>query len=244
MSWTAVAVAGGAVVGSLISSNGAQSAANTQADAANHAAQAQLDMFNKNVELQEPWRQAGIGALGQLTQGTGSGGDYMRDFTAADFQQDPGYQFRMQQGQKGLEASAAARGGLLSGGAGKDLVEYGQNFASGEYQNAYNRFNADRDRRFNRLSSIAGLGQTATRDVTNQGANAANAIGEFGTQAANANAAGQIGQANAINQSIGTLGNLLQYNRPGGANNYSNLNTGTENIKNPSTTAGYSWYDG
>lgn len=207
MSWSAVIVGGAALVGSAIASNASEDAADTQAGAANNAAQNQMNMFNRTVELQEPWRQAGIGALSQLTSGTAAGGDFNRDFTMADFQQDPGLAFRMQQGQRSLESSAAARGGLLSGGAGKDLVEYGQNFGSQEYGNAYNRFNADRDRRFNRLSSLAGIGQTATRDVSQAGMTTANNVGNYQTQAANAQAAGTIGQANAINQGISTIGN-------------------------------------
>jgi len=206
MPWTAAAIVGGA----LITSSASRSASRDQAASADNAAQTQLDMFNRTVELQEPWRHAGIGALGQLTSGTAAGGDFNRDFTMADFNADPGLDFRMKQGQRALESSAAARGGLLSGGAGKDLVEYGQNFGSQEYGNAYNRFNADRDRRFNRLSSIAGLGQTATRDVSQAGMTTAGNIGDYQTQASNARAAGTVGQANAINQGLGTLGNWWQ----------------------------------
>lgn len=217
---TAAAILGGAVLGGAISASGAKSAAKTQAGAAKNAAATELAMFERNAELQEPWRQAGIGALSDLTAGTSAGGDFARDFTLADFNQDPGYKFRMDQGLRGVEASAAARGGLLSGGTGKDLVEHGQNFASNEFGNAYNRFNADRDRRFGRLASLAGIGQTATRDVTNQGAQTAQNIGNYTTQAGNANAAGTIGQANAWNSTIGTVGNWWQQQRPSQPTDY------------------------
>jgi hypothetical protein len=198
------------IIGSVIGSDASRHAANTQSDAAKYAADTQERMYDKGVALQEPWRQAGIGALSQLSAGTGAGGDFMRDFSAADFQQDPGYQFRMQQGQRALEASAAARGGLLSGGTGKNLVDYGQNFASNEYSNAYNRFNADRDRRFGRLSQLAGIGQVTSRDVANQGNDAASRIGEYSTQIGNAQAAGTIGQANAIARGVGSIGQWWQ----------------------------------
>jgi hypothetical protein len=216
MSWGAVIAGGAAIVGGAIASKGSKDAASTQAAAAREAGANELAMFERNVELSEPWRQAGIGALSDLTKGTKSGGDFARDFTIADFQSDPGYQFRRDQGLRGVEAGAAARGGALSGGAIKDVVEYGQNFASGEYQNAYNRFNADRDRRFGRLASLAGVGQTATRDVTNQGAQAQANAGNYQTQAANAQAAGTIGQANAWNSTVGTIGNWWQQQRPSG----------------------------
>lgn len=207
---TAAAIIGSAVVGGAVSSKASSKAAKAQSNAAKTAAQNEMAMFERNVELSKPWRDAGVGALGQLTEGTSEGGDFSRDFTIADFNADPGYQFRMDQGRRGLEAGAAARGGLLSGGAGKDLVEYGQQFASGEYTNAYNRFNADRDRRFGRLSQLAGIGQTATRDVSNQGSQVAQNASNYMLQGANANAAGAVGRANAWNSTLGTIGNWYQ----------------------------------
>lgn len=200
----------GNVLGAAIGADSSRKAANTQADAARYASDTTERMYDKGVALNEPWRQTGLGALSDLAAGSKTGGDFMRDFTMADFQADPGYAFRVAQGQKGLEASAAARGGLLSGGTGKDLVNYGQEAGSQEFSNAYNRFNADRDRRFNRLSSLAGTGQTATRDVTQQGAAAAGQMGEYATQGANASAAGSIARGNSINNAIGTIGNWWQ----------------------------------
>ena len=210
MGWGDWAQIGASLLGSAVQSNAAKNATNAQTDAANNASNTQLAMFNKTNELQEPWRQAGMGSLNQLTAGTAAGGDLNRDFTMADFNADPGYAFRMREGQRALESSAAARGGLLSGGTGKALVNYGQQAGSQEYGNAYNRFNADRDRRFNRLSSIAGLGQTATRDVSQAGMNTGNNIANNQMAIGNAQSAGSIAQGNAINQGIGTIGNWYQ----------------------------------
>lgn len=201
---------GASLAGTAVQSNAAKNAADAQRDAANNASNTQLAMFNRTTELQEPWRQAGIGALSQLATGTATGGDLNRDFTMADFNADPGMAFRMQQGQRAVESSAAARGGLLSGGTGKALVDYGQQAGSQEYGAAYNRFNADRDRRFNRLAGIAGIGQTATRDVSQAGMNTGNNIANNQMSAGNAQSAGYIAQGNAINQGIGTIGNWWQ----------------------------------
>lgn len=238
MPWSIAIPAVAALAGSAISADASRSAGNKQADAARRAGEVELEMSERNVELQKPWRDAGIGALGQLSDLTKPGGDFMRDFTMADFQKDPGYQFRLTEGMRGLESSAAARGGALSGGALKDLAQYGQGFASNEYSNAYNRFNADRDRRFNRLSGIAGTGQTATQQLVNQGGETAARMGEYGLQAANARASGYVGQANAINQGLGTIGNWFQYNQqPGGYTapnmfgNYSNPGGETANYR-------------
>lgn len=144
-------------------------------------------------------------------------GDFNRDFTLADFQKDPGYDFRMGEGTKAVEASAAARGGLLSGRAAKELERFGQDYASGEYSNAYNRFNNDRTTRFNRLATLAGVGQTATNTGIAAGQNSANNIADLTVQRANAQAAGRVGQANALNEGVQTLGNLYlqrQYGDP------------------------------
>lgn len=211
------AIAATAVVGGAVSAIGASTAAGAQKDAARTAAATQLDMYNQNREDQTPWRNAGATAIGQLSAGTAAGGEFNRNFTLADFNKDPGYDFRQQQGERGVEASAAARGGILSGAALKGIDRYNQDFASNEYQNAYSRFNNDQTTRFNRLSSIAGTGQTATAQTGAVGANAANQISSAQIGAGNATAAGYVGTANAINSGAQTLGNYYlqrQYTQP------------------------------
>ena len=138
-------------------------------------------------------------------------GDFNRDFTLADFTKDPGYDFRMQQGTQALDRSAAARGGALGGAAIKAAQRYGQDFASNEYQNAYNRFNNDRTQRFNRLASLAGIGQTATRDVAQQGAQVASNVAGNMIGAGNSQAAGYIAQGNAVSGAANSLGNWAMY---------------------------------
>lgn len=208
MSAIATAIVGSAIIGGVISSKAAGRAANAQIHSTDAANQTQLEMFNQTREDQQPWRDAGITALGQLGAGTKDGGDFNRDFTMADFVKDPGYDFRQQQGQRGVEASAAARGGVLSGGALKSLDRYNQDYASGEYQNAYNRSNSDRTSRFNRLSSLAGIGQTATNNVSAAGQQVAGNISDNQIGAGNARASGYIGQGNAMAGAAGTLGNF------------------------------------
>ena len=135
-------------------------------------------------------------------------GTLSKNFSLADFTKDPGYDFRQQQGQRGVEASAAARGGVLSGAALKGLTRYNQDYASGEYQNAYNRFNNDRTQRFNRLASLAGVGQTAARDIAQQGAQVASNVGSNIMGAGNAQASSYVGQGNAISGTAQSLGNF------------------------------------
>lgn len=143
-------------------------------------------------------------------------GSLGRGFTMADFQADPGYQFRMDQAMKALQGSAAARGSLMSGGALRDLDSYSQGLASQEYQNAFNRFETTQNDRYNRLASLAGLGQTANASNSQLGMMAANNQGNYLTQGANASAAGYMGMANAATQG---MGNWMQYQM------YNNMNT-------------------
>ena len=158
-------VAGAVVGSSLIGASASRSAASTQADAANRAADLQMQQFERQVELQEPWRQAGITALNKLTP---LATEYT-PFGMDQFQLDPGYAFRMQEGMKALERSAAARGGLLSGNMLRGAQRYGQDLASQEYMNAFNRYQAERNARLNPLQSLAGVGQTATNQLGQAG---------------------------------------------------------------------------
>lgn len=207
MSWVAVAVGGatvvGGIAGGMMQGGAAKDAAQKQREASDRANQIQWDMFQQQRTDQEPWRQAGASALGQMGDA-----DFKRDFTTSDFQKDPGYDFRMQEGQKALERSAAARGGLQSGGTMKALAQYGQNFASNEYGNAYNRFNADRDRRYNRLSSLAGVGQTANSQLGQAGMNYASQAGQNMMGAANAQGAAGMAQANGWANTLGGIGKM------------------------------------
>ena len=209
--WVAGAVVGSAVIGGIASNK----AASTQAQAAQQAGEVQRQIFERQVELQEPWRQAGINALGKLeSERTGM----PEAFTGkVDLSQDPGYAFRMSEGMKALERSAAARGGLLSGGMLKGAQRFGQDLASQEYQNAYNRaltqYNAQVQREstgYNRLAALAGIGQTATGQLTGAagqyGQNAADAI----TSGAAARAGGYVGTANALTGGLSTYLNYQQ----------------------------------
>lgn len=204
----ATAVVGSAVVGGVVASSAAGKAANAQEQASANATQEQQREFDANQANLKPFRDAGLSVLPELQSGLAPGGEFNKNFTLADFNEDPGYQFRMDQGQKALEASAAARGGALSGGALKAISQYGQDYASNEYSNAYNRFNNDQTTRFNRLSALAGTGQTATNTIGQLGAQTSSDIAQNTLSAGNAQAAGYIGQANAVNSGISSLGNF------------------------------------
>ena len=149
-----------AIIGSaLLGSRSSSQAANVQAQAADRAADVQREIFERQVELGRPYREAGEAALNKLIP---LATEYT-PFGMQQFQQDPGYAFRLSEGQKALERSAAARGGLLGGATGKALTRYGQEMGSQEYQNAFNRYQAERQARLNPLQSLAGGGQTTSQ---------------------------------------------------------------------------------
>lgn len=196
----------GAVVGSaLIGGSASKSAASTQAAAADRAAEGQERMFERQVELSEPWRKAGEQALNKLIPLT----DY-KNFSMSDFQADPGYSFRMSEGMKGLERSAAARGGLLSGATLKGIQRFGQDLGSQEYMNAFNRYQTERAARLQPLQSLAGVGQTTAQQIGQAGMQAAQNIGETQMSGAAARASGYVGGANALTGALNTGLNYYQ----------------------------------
>lgn len=194
MSFVAAAIVGSAALGAYSSNR----AASTQARAADRAAQLQQEQFDRQMEMQAPWRQAGERALGKLEAAS----EYT-PFGMEQFQADPGYGFRFQQGQKALERSAAARGGLISGNTGGALQQFGQGLASQEYQNAFNRYQAERQARLGPLQSLAGVGQTSVNQLGAAGQNYASGMGEAYGAGAQARASGYMGGANAISGGIG-----------------------------------------
>lgn len=203
-------VAAAVVGGALISSQAAKSAAKTQAGAAAAATDAQERMFERQVELQEPWRKAGETALNRLSAGLATGGEFDKAFSETAFKADPGYAFRMSEGMKALDRSAAARGGLLSGATLKGAQRYGQDLASQEYQNAFNRYYAERANKLQPLQSLAGVGQSSANTLTGAAGTLGSQIGSNIIGAGNAAAAGTVGSANAIAQGVGQGINFYQ----------------------------------
>ncbi|WP_411686915.1 DNA transfer protein p32 [Acinetobacter indicus] len=218
----AAAMVGAAAVGaagSAYSSKKSSSAAKTQAASADRASEIQKEMYDQTREDLDPYNQAGNKALEQIMGDIGPGGYFNQTYTGQNIYNDPSYQFRLNQGLGAIQSSAAAQGGLLSGATLKALQNYGQDYASQEYSNAYNRFNADQTNRFNRLSTLAGMGQNAAAQVGNAGLQTGQAIANNTMAGANAQAAGQIASANTWNNyanQLGSMASMYMMNRGGG----------------------------
>lgn len=237
------------VVGGLTGGTQAKASkqsAQIQADAANKAGQISQKQYEQTRQDQMPWLQAGQGALGQLQDYIGQNkqfddrwggriedayqtGQLTGGLDPNNFQTDPSYLFRKQQGMDGLQSSAAAGGNLLSGAALKSLNQYNSNLASQEYGNAwqrdqaekqnlmsvltgnrasdYNLFSNEDARQYNQFSNLAGVGQQAAGQLGQFGANNALVQGQALVGGANAQAGGLVGAANAkTNAMQGLLG--------------------------------------
>lgn len=222
MGWGALAGAAGSALGGLMGGMSAQDAAALQVAAIKEHNKFQKWLYEDQKEMQKPFREAGIAGNNALLEYLGLGGDEAAEhygtlkdaqFGAAEFEQykDPGYDFRLSEGMKALENSAAARGNLLSGNTLKGAQEYAQDLASTEYQNAFNRYQTMRMNTLNPLQSLSGAGQTATNSLSNAasqyGHNMSNAYMSMG----NAQAAGQQGMTNSLIN--GVMGGLNFYNQ-------------------------------
>jgi hypothetical protein len=197
--------AAGAIGGAAISASGANKAADKQKKAAKKAARVQKDALAQQTALAKPYVEAGTNALAEYQKMAP-----YQDFGMAQFQADPGYNFRMAEGLKALERSAAARGLLQSGGTLKGIQQYGQDLASSEYQNAFGRYLTQREARMNPYAYLSGLGQGAAAgqaaNIGTTGANLAQiAMAKGDVQAAQAaGSAGAIGNAfSSIGQGVG-----------------------------------------
>ncbi len=290
--WVAGAVAVGTIGGAIIGGRAAQGAAQTQADASRQASEAQREIFERQVELQEPFRKAGLAGQNRLLEllglsvppsvsapsnqmqatsalpagysftdtnpfaaraavqprdgfqfAYGPEGDRIEvpitsttptaitpgaaapeitarpsdfgkyataEFTPEMFKTDPGYAFRMSEGMKALERSAAARGGLLSGATLKGAQRYGQDLASQEFQNAFNRYQITRANTLNPYQALSGTAQTSANVLTGAAGTLGSQLGSNIIGAGNAQAAGQIGSANAIVGGVGQGINFYQ----------------------------------
>lgn len=198
-------IAAATVVGSLLGADASQSAAQTQANAANQSTATQKAMFDTINEQQAPWRAAGRVALNRIGE---LSPQFEHSFNASDLNANlaPNYQFQLDQGLGALKNAENTRTGYLSGNALKGINDYAQQYAGGAYQQAFQNYTANQTNIFNRLSNIAGLGQTANQATGAAGTAAAQGIGAAQQAGGAAQAAGTVGSANAI---TGGLNNAL-----------------------------------
>jgi hypothetical protein len=171
-------------------------------------------MFDEQKRLSEPYRQAGLTGQNRLMEMLGLGGDtgaagygrYAKDFSMQDYQQDPGYAFRLSEGLKQLGSQARAQGGAGGGRTMMGIQNYAQGLASQEYGNAFNRYQTNRANQLQPLGSLMSSGQAAAVGQAGQagqyGANASNMLSQMGVNTGGATLAG----SSAYGKAIGDIG--------------------------------------
>lgn len=136
-------------------------------------------------------------------------GSLLDNFDNEDFVRDPGYEFRLAEGEKGIDRASAARGGYDSGSTLKALARYNQDYASNEFDAAYGRDANNKNRIYSFLSGTAdrGLNAASNKSSLNTGLTSNITSGILGTGANQAGYAmeGGAAQNNAIQSGIGNL---------------------------------------
>jgi hypothetical protein len=198
------------IIDDIINAIGSANAANAQMEAAKKAMGISDQAWLDQRRMQMPYVGAGKEGLDSLLGMLRGGGPQV------DLNADPGYQFRLSEGQKALERSAAARGGLMSGRFAKDLGGWSQGLASQEYGNAWNRAQADYGNRWNRAFGLAGMGQGSAQNIGNFGSQQADRIAQLYGAKGNAEGAGHMGVANGIGGAIRSAGNIGMMGMGGG----------------------------
>ncbi len=165
--WVAGAAVVGTVGGALIGSKATKKASDQQAQGTADGIAENRRQFDVVQANQAPYLEAGKVALGKLA----TENEIPLDQSAV--QMDPGYQFGLREGQRAIDRQSAAAGGRVSGAALKAAAQYGTDYATTGYSTAYARANQTPTDRLNRLAALAGVGQTATDNVSAFGTNMA-----------------------------------------------------------------------
>ncbi|MBJ9964500.1 hypothetical protein [Burkholderia seminalis] len=219
-------------MGSVVSGNAAQDAAQTQADAANNAAALQNQQWQQTQKNLQPYMDLGASYINPLKDALSnpmltqqfSYGDFNAP-TAEQAAATPGYQFTLDQGLKSVQNGAAARGLGTSGAAMKGAANYATGLANSTYNDVFNRalntYNTNLGKaqstfqtnynsaanNVNRLLGVVGNGQNAAATNGSLGAAAAGSIGNTLMSGANASASGTVGAANALSNGLSSIGN-------------------------------------
>ena len=172
MPWSFIIPAAASLIGGKMQGDAARSAADTAGAASDRAVALQREQYEKQLAMQKPFYDVGVNALPELVAAS-----KYTNFGPQQFQQDPGYAFRLKEGQQARDRSAAARGGLISGGALKAAQRYGQDMGSQEYMNAFNRYQTERAARLQPLQSLTGMSQTTANTLGTAGSNMAGNLG-------------------------------------------------------------------
>ena len=205
---TVAGIVGGSIVGGLIQSRAQSKAAKSYGKSANSQTKAIMKMYYQTREDLEPYMKTGEKGLQDyynlLTKGPGK------------FTKDPGYDFRLGEGEKAIDRASSAGGSFFSGKRGKALVEYGQEFASNEYDKFMNRYY----KKLDAYGNLMNVGQASAARVGAAGQTAVGQSANIQTGAAQARASSYVNQGdiwgNAITQGGAQLADYAGSSRQSG----------------------------
>lgn len=184
------------LISGLVSWISGSEASDAQKDASNAALTNERQMFDQVRGDLAPYRNTGASALSKYADSLGLNGDTARQSFVDGFRADPGYQFAFDEGQRAIQGSAAAKSGLLSGGALRALQRTGQGMADQQYGSYLDRF-----------GNLANMGQNSAA-MTGQLSNAsAGRQGGYINDIGAARAGGYLAQGQAVN---GAISNMLK----------------------------------
>jgi hypothetical protein len=196
-----------------------------------------MGAVNQSIDIEyqralDEWEK-GRDAYLAANPGAKGSGSLLKAFSNEDFVKDPGYEFRQADGEKGITRQLAKMGSFNSGAALKAIARYNQDYASNEFNNAYNRDAANKARTFSFLSGASGQGLQAAGTGVGANTNAANVNSQVQNNLGN-NLAGMY-QQNADNQS-----NMFQNAIGNGLYVWERNNRPVTGTTDTSRTGGYS----
>lgn len=210
----ALVLGGVALAGTAAAVYSAHEASSAQTHAVDTANQTEQDQYNQTRDDQAPYRTAGYSALSKMSDLLGLSGNTAAPgygslntpFTGASVSTDPGYQFGLTQGLNTAQNSAAAKGSLYSGATLKALTQYGNDYATTKFDDAFNRDQTTKTAEYNKLAGVSGTGQTATNNVDTTGTQVAASQGSNLIGAGNARGAADIASGNALTGAVNQAG--------------------------------------
>lgn len=196
---TALLIGGAGLLGSALQSSAAKSAAQTQAQGVQQATDIQKQMFDILNAQQAPYRQAGQVGLTTIQEMLPY---FTKQPTAADVLAMPGAQFGLTQGLGAVGQGMNA----LSPGSNVDIArqKFGADYLA---QQLYPQYMQQQTNIYNRLASLAGLGQASMGQTSQLGQATGSNLAQLATGGASALAGGQIGSANALAGGLQNIGN-------------------------------------
>lgn len=252
----------GGIAGGAISAAGSTQAANIAARAQQNALNFQQGIYNTSQGQLAPYYGAGTNALSNITGNIGTPTapgvltetpqafaglpQNVPNFSIADFQSSPGYQFQLGQGINAIQNAAGPKTGVLSGNTLQAIQQYGTGLANQDWWNwlnnqqnlytqDYNMASQNQGNLWNRFLQLALGGQQAAT-LTGPQAGLVSNIANTTAGIGQTQAAGTLGQYGGIANSVNSLANA--FNQGGGANLSNNYNLAYALNSAPNTGSG------